>query len=136
MGGCCGRNFTDEEIDKSKSLKELAEIFQKRKDTFPTEGNQIKAYLEDPNTEVENIDVKGIEPSILEKRIDYLKDLEGAYTKVAETLESNPNLPLDEAKSHCTDIVSRYFQTYDPNKELDSDMEKFEEFVEKYQNKE
>jgi hypothetical protein len=136
MGGCCGRNFSDEEIDKATSLKELAEILTKRKETFPSEGDQIAAYLQDPNSEVENIDVKGIEPSILEKRIDYLKDLEGAYTKVAETLLNNPNLPLDECKSHCTDIVSRYFQTYDPNKELDSDMEKFDQFVEKNQKKE
>ena len=135
MGGCCGRAYNDEEIDKASSLKELAEILLKRKEGFATEGNQIGEYLKDPNVEVDTIDVKGIEPDILEKRISYLRDLEGAYTKVAETLLKNNQLPLDEAKTHCTDICSRYLQTYDPNKDLDADMEKFDLFVEKYQDK-
>ena len=131
MGGCCGRDFADEEIDGAKTLNDLIEILNKRRENFSTEISQIEGYLEDPNKEVDVIDVKGIEPSILEKRVPFLKDLDNAYAKVAEILYKNPSLPLNDTKNYVTDIVSHYFQTYDPNGDLPKDISKFEEFVDK-----
>ena len=131
MGGCCGRSFTDEEIEKCNSLQELSELLLKRKETFLKESEQINQYLQDPNIEVENIDVNSLSPDILEKRVYYLKDLYGAFTKLAETFQNNPDLPLDECKNHSSDIAAMYFQTYDPSKDLDNLMNKFDEFVEK-----
>ena len=130
MGGCCGRDFADEEIDGAKTLNDLIEILNKRRENFSTEISQIEGYLEDPNKEVDVIDVKGIEPQILEKRVPFLKDLDNAYAKVAETLYKNLSLPLNDTKNYVTDIVSHYFQTYDHNWDLPKDITKFEEFVE------
>ena len=130
MGGCCGRAFTDQEIDDAKTLNDIIEILNKRRENFPTEISQIEGYLEDPNKEVDVIDVKGISPEILEKRVPFLKDLDNAYAKVAETLYKNLSLPLNDTKNYVTDIVSHYFQTYDPNGDLPKDITKFEEFVE------
>ena len=126
MGGCCGRSFTDEEIEKCNSLPELSELLLKRKETFLKESEQINQYLQ-----VENIVVNSLSPDILKKRVYYLKDLYGAFTKLAETFQNNPDLPLDECKNHSSDIAAMYFQTYDPSKVLDNLMNKFDEFVEK-----
>ena len=131
MGGCCGRDFTDQEIDDAKTLNDIIEILNKRRENFPTEISQIEGYLEDPNKEVDVIDVKGISPEILEKRVPFLKDLDNAYAKVAETLYKNLSLPLNDTKNYVTDIVSHYFQTNDPNGDLPKDISKFEEFVDK-----
>ena len=135
MGGCCGgREIIDNEIDKANSLKELSLIFSERKNKFEKEKKEIELFLNDPNVEVENIDVKEIDPSILKKRINYLTNLDDAFNRVIEILEKNTNLPLNETKSHCHNIISKYYFIYDPNKELDSDMEKFEQFVSTYNN--
>ncbi len=135
MGGCCeGREIIDNEIDKANSLKELSLIFSERKNKFEKEKKEIELFLNDPNVEVENIDVKEIDPSILKKRINYLTNLDDAFNKVIEILEKNTNLPLNETKSYCHNIISKYYFIYDPNKELDSDMEKFEQFVSTYNN--
>ena len=72
MGGCCGgREVIDNEIDKASSLKELSKIFLERKNYLDKEKKEIELFLENPNAEVENIDVREIEPSILKKRIYY-----------------------------------------------------------------
>ena len=135
MGGCCeGREIIDNEIDKANSLKELSLIFSERKNKFEKEKKEIELFLNDPNVEVENIDVKEIDPSILKKRINYLSNLEVAFNRVVEILDNNTNLPLNETKSYCHNIISKYYFIYDPNKELDSDMEKFEQFVSTYNN--
>ena len=135
MGGCCGgREVIDNEIEKANSLKELSLLFSERKKNFEKEKNQIELYLNDPNLEVENIDVKEIDPSILKKRINYLSNLEVAFNRVVAILDNNTNLPLNETKSYCHNIISKYYFIYDPNKELESDMEKFEKFVSSYNN--
>ena len=133
MGGCCGgREVIDNEIDKASSLKELSKIFLERKNYLDKEKKEIELFLENPNAEVENIDVREIEPSILKKRIYYLNNLEDAFNRVIEILDNNINLPLNETKSYCQNIISKYYFIYDPNKELDSDIEKFEHFVSTY----
>ena len=135
MGGCCeGREIIDNKIDKANSVKELSLIFSERKNKFEKEKKEIELFLNDPNVEVENIDVKEIDPSILKKRINYLTNLDDAFNRVIEILEKNTNLPLNETKSYCHNIISKYYFIYDPNKELDSDMVKFEQFVSTYNN--
>ena len=135
MGICCGEGIKDQEILNASSINELIEILNERKEKFPQEKKQLQDYINDPSKEVDSINVSGIDNEILKQRVPYLNDLENAYNIIIEHLSSNPDLPLKETKEECDNITSLYNLTYDPNKELDMQMQKFENFVNKYKKK-
>lgn len=134
--GCCGGINPDPEIQNAKSIEELAKIFKDRKNKFSSERKQTNDYIKDKNTDVEGIDVKGVSDDQLRFRIEYLNDLENAYGKVTSILTTNKDyLPLDEIKPYLQNIASKYFYTFDPNKELDFEMNKFIEYVDSWKKK-
>ena len=135
MGVCCVRSFTDEEIENAENLQELITIFNERRAKFPQEQMQIQSHLEDPSKNVDLIETENLDKESLQKRIIYLNDLTGAYLKVSETLQENPNLPLKETKKYLLNIASKYYLTYDPDKELDIEMTLFDKFIEDQQTK-
>jgi hypothetical protein len=135
MGVCCGEGIKDPEILNATNINELIEILNERKEKFPQEKKQIQDYINDPTKEVDSINVSGIDNEILKQRVPYLNDLENAYNIIIEYLSSNPDLPLKETKEECDNITSLYNLTYDPNKELDMQMQKFENFINKYKKK-
>ena len=135
MVGCCGGEIQDEEIKQAKTLIEIIQIFKKRKEKLPEERNQIQSHLEDPKKEVKIINIDGIDPEILNKRIPFLEDLEENYETVIDLLTNNPNLPLKDIKNYCSNITSKYYLTYDPNKEVDTEINKMKKFVDEWQNK-
>ena len=135
MGICCGEGIKDQEILNASSINELIEILNERKEKFPQEKKQLQDYINDPSKEVDSINVSGIDNEILKQRVPYLNDLENAYNIIIEYLSSNPDLPLKETKEECDNITSLYNLTYDPNKELDMQMQKFENFINKYKKK-
>ena len=135
MGICCGEGIKDQEILNASSINELIEILNERKEKFPQEKKQLQDYINDPSKEVDTINVSGIDNEILKQRVPYLNDLENAYNIIIEYLSSNPDLPLKETKEECDNITSLYNLTYDPNKELDMQMQKFENFINKYKKK-
>jgi hypothetical protein len=135
MGICCGEGIKDQEILNASSINELIEILNERKEKFPQEKKQLQDYINDPSKEVDSINVSGIDNEILKQRVPYLNDLENAYNIIIEHLSSNPDLPLKETKEECDNITSLYNLTYDPNKELDMQMQKFENFINKYKKK-
>ena len=134
MGVCCGQKYPNEELNECKTINEIIELLNKKRESFKSEIIQIEDYLEDSNKKVEFINVKGIDKKVLQKRIPYLRDLNNAYEYLAEILEKNPNLPLNETKNHVNTIISFYYQIYDPNGDLAKNIKYFEDFVHK-QNK-
>jgi hypothetical protein len=134
MGVCCGQKYPNEELNECKTINEIIELLNKKRESFKSEIIQIEDYLEDSNKKVEFINVKGIDKKVLQKRIPYLRDLNNAYEHLAEILEKNPNLPLNETKNHVNTIISFYYQIYDPNGDLAKNIKYFEDFVHK-QNK-
>jgi hypothetical protein len=134
MGVCCGQKYPNEELNECKTINEIIELLNKKRESFKSEIIQIEDYLEDSNKTVEFINVKGIDKKVLQKRIPYLRDLNNAYEHLAEILEKNPNLPLNETKNHVNTIISFYHQIYDPNGDLAKNIKYFEDFVHK-QNK-
>ena len=134
MGVCCGQKYPNEELNECKTINEIIELLNKKRESFKSEIIQIEDYLEDSNKKVEFINVKGIDKKVLQKRIPYLRDLNNAYEHLAEILEKNPNLPLNETKNHVNTIISFYHQIYDPNGDLAKNIKYFEDFVHK-QNK-
>ena len=135
MGICCGEGIKDQEILNATSINELIDILNDRKEKFPQEKKEIQDYINDPSKEIDSINVSGIDNEILKQRVPYLNELENAYNIIIEHLSSNPDLPLKETKEECDNITSLYNLTYDPNKELDMQMQKFENFVNKYKKK-
>ena len=133
MGVCCGRSFVDEEIENADNLQDLITIFNERRAKFPQEQMQIQSHLEDPSKNVDLIETENLDKESLQKRILYLNDLQGAFLKVSETLQENPNLPLQETKKYLLNIASKYYLTYDPDKDLDMEMTQFDKFIEKQQ---
>ena len=128
MGVCCGQKYPNEELNECKTINEIIELLNKKRESFKSEIIQIEDYLEDSNKTVEFI------KKVLQKRIPYLRDLNNAYEHLAEILEKNPNLPLNETKNHVNTIISFYHQIYDPNGDLAKNIKYFEDFVHK-QNK-
>ena len=134
MGACCGAGIQDEEIKAAENLSELIQIFKTRKEKLPEERQQIQAHLEDPKKEVKVINTNGIDPEILKKRIPFLEDLEENYETVINLLTNNPDLPLKNVKIYCSNIASKYYLTYDPNKEVETEMNQLKTFVDQWQN--
>ena len=134
MGGCCSGGIQDQEIKEANNLTEIIQIFKIRKEKLPEERDQIQAHLEDPKKEVKVINTNGIDPEILKKRIPFLEDLEENYETVINLLTKNPKLPLNDMKSYCSNITSKYYLTYDPNKEVETEMNKLKTFVDQWQN--
>lgn len=129
--GCCGSDEVDHEINNAKSINDLIAIITERKQKIPNEIQQISDHLEDPSKEVEGINVDKIDPEVLAKRIPYLKSLEEAYEQVIKNLNNHKDLPLKDIKGYCANICKKYYLTYDPNKELDAELQKFDDFVNK-----
>ena len=134
MGGCCSGGIQDQEIKEANNLTEIIQIFKIRKEKLPEERDQIQAHLEDPKKEVKVINTNGIDPEILKKRIPFLEDLEENYETVINLLTNNPDLPLKNVKIYCSNIASKYYLTYDPNKEVETEMNKLKTFVDQWQN--
>jgi hypothetical protein len=128
MGGCCVGETKDEEINKANDISDIINIFKERKNKLPEEKKQIIEHLQDQTKEIKSFDVNGIDKEILKKRILFLDDLEEAYSFIIDILQNNTNLPLKETKSYCENIAAHYFLIYDPNGELQKDVEKLEEF--------
>ena len=135
MGVCCGQVIDDQEILNANNINDIITIFNDRKDKFPEEKKQIQDYINDPTKEVTMVNVSGVDLELLKQRVPYLNDLENAYNTVIEHLSSNPNLPLNETKEKCSHITNLYLLTYDPDKQLDMEMQDFEEFIEKNKKK-
>lgn len=135
MGVCCGQVIDDQEILNANNINDIITIFNDRKDKFPEEKKQIQDYINDPSKEVTMVNVSGVDLELLKQRVPYLNDLENAYNTVIEHLSSNPNLPLNETKEKCSHITNLYLLTYDPDKQLDMEMQDFEEFIEKNKKK-
>ena len=135
MGVCCGQVIDDQEILNANNINDIITIFNDRKDKFPEEKKQIQDYINDPSKEVTIVNVSGVDLELLKQRVPYLNDLENAYNTVIEHLSSNPNLPLNETKEKCSHITNLYLLTYDPDKQLDMEMQDFEEFIEKNKKK-
>jgi hypothetical protein len=135
MGVCCGQVIDDQEILNANNINDIITIFNDRKDKFPEEKKQIQDYINDPTKEVTMVNVSGVDLELLKQRVPYLNDLENAYNTVIEHLSSNPNLPLNETKEKCSHITNLYLLTYDPDKQLDMEMQNFEEFIQKNKTK-
>ena len=135
MGVCCGQVIDDQEILNANNINDIITILNDRKDKFPEEKKQIQDYINDPTKEVTMVNVSGVDLELLKQRVPYLNDLENAYNTVIEHLSSNPNLPLNETKEKCSHITNLYLLTYDPDKQLDMEMQNFEEFIQKNKTK-
>lgn len=132
MGACCGVSSMDEEIKNAKNIEELIKVFQEKKERIPKEKQQIEDHIEDPNKEVEMINIGGIDSELLKKRIAFLNQLSKYYDNTIQLLQDNINLPLNDCKNYTNDIAYHYIKTYDPNDELKESFEKFQEFIKKW----
>ena len=129
MGVCCGREPTDYEIDKCKSIDDIISTLNTKKEELKEESLDISLYLEDPTYVVKSIETNNIDKRLFPLRIEHLKNLENAYSEIIEILNNSKTLPFLTVKNHINRIVLLYLYTYDPNKELDIAMDEFKEFV-------
>ena len=132
MGVCCGRCPKDEEINNAKGINEIIKIIEERKNKLPEERKELGVHLEDPTKQVGNLNLNNVDPEWIKKRIPHLENLEEAYNKVINILQSNPNLPLKDVKSYSSNVTQHYFKFYDVNDALKNDVDLFELFVEKW----
>ena len=129
MGVCCGREATDYDIDKCKSIEDLINTLKSKKDELPEEISDISLYLKNSNYDVKAIQIDNIDKRLLPLRIEHLKNLEKAYSEIIEMLSNTKTLTLNTLKIHINRIVMLYLYTYDPNKELEKSMDELKEFI-------
>ena len=129
MGVCCGRETTDYDIDKCKSIEDLINTLKSKKDELPEEISDISLYLKNSNYDVKAIQIDNIDKRLLPLRIEHLKNLEKAYSEIIEILLNTKTLTLKTLKIHINRIVMLYLYTYDPNKELEKSMDELKEFI-------
>lgn len=132
--GCCGSQMSldyDLNIENAQSLEELAQIFREKKKKIPTEKIQIKAFMKDRKTKVEDIDVQNLNNEMLEERLKYLNEIENAYLTVIKLLSSNNKLDVNGVKPYLQKIANKYFFICDPNQELSAEISEFSSYVNK-----
>ena len=135
MGLCCGREATDNDIEKCKSIDDLIYTLNTKKEELAEECSDISLYLKDSTYDVKAIEIDNIDKRLLPLRIEHLKNLEKAYSEILEILENTKTLPFNSVKIHINRIVMLYLYTYDPNKELDIAMDDFKEFINDFKGK-
>jgi hypothetical protein len=113
-------------------INEIIKIIEERKNKLPEERKELGIHLEDPTKQVGNLNLNNVDPEWIKKRIPHLENLEEAYNKVINILQSNPNLPLKDVKSYSSNVTQHYFKFYDVNDALKNDVDLFELFVEKW----
>ena len=135
MGVCCGREPTDYEIDKCKSIDDIISTLNTKKEELKEESLDISLYLEDPTYVVKSIETNNLDKRLLPLRIEHLKNLDKAYSEIIEILENTKTLPFNTLKIHINRVVMLYLYTYDPNKELDIAMDEFKDFINDFKGK-
>jgi len=132
MGFCCSANISDPEIEDAQTIHELIVILNNRKINLPIEKKEIEDYLEDPRKEIKSVGIENIDNESLKKRIPFLTNLEKAYEKIINLLETNKtNLDVSNVKKYIKNITDKYYITYDPNNDLDKELRKFINYIEK-----
>jgi hypothetical protein len=132
MGFCCSANISDPEIEDAQTIHELIVILNNRKIALPIEKKEIEDYLEDPNKEIKSVGIENIDNESLKKRIPFLAKLEKAFEKMVNLLEANQtNLNVYYTKKYTKNVTDKYYITYDPNNNLDTELKNFINFIEK-----
>jgi hypothetical protein len=132
MGFCCSANISDPEIEDAQTIHELIVILNNRKIALPIEKKEIEDYLEDPNKEIKSVGIENIDNESLKKRIPFLAKLEKAFEKMVNLLEANQtNLNVYYTKKYTKNVTDKYYITYDPNNNLDTELNNFINFIEK-----
>ena len=132
MGFCCSANISDPEIEDAQTIHELIVILNNRKIGLPIEKKEIEDYLEDPRKEIKSVGIENIDNESLKKRIPFLIKLEKAYEKITNLLEANKtNLDVSNTKKYIKNVTDKYYITYDPNNDLDKELRKFINYIEK-----
>ena len=132
MGFCCSATISDPEIEDAQTIHELIVILNNRKIGLPIEKKEIEDYLEDPRKEIKSVGIENIDNESLKKRIPFLIKLEKAYEKITNLLEANKtNLDVSNIKKYIKNVTDKYYITYDPNNDLDKELRKFINYIEK-----
>ena len=132
MGFCCSATISDPEIEDAQTIHELIVILNNRKIALPIEKKEIEDYLEDPNKEIKSVGIENIDNESLKKRIPFLAKLEKAFEKMVNLLEANQtNLNVYYTKKYTKNVTDKYYITYDPNNNLDTELKNFINFIEK-----
>jgi len=132
MGFCCSATISDPEIEDAQTIHELIVILNNRKIGLPIEKKEIEDYLEDPRKEIKSVGIENIDNESLKKRIPFLIKLEKAYEKITNLLEANKtNLDVSNTKKYIKNVTDKYYITYDPNNDLDKELRKFINYIEK-----
>lgn len=129
MGACCGATQKDPGVENSKTIQDLINVFKAKKNRLPLEISQIKAHIVNPEIEVETINTDGVPIQVLKERIVFLQKLENAYNDVIIILTKNQNLDVEKTKPFLNEIAYRYQFSYDPDNELNEEMQRFQKFV-------
>ena len=132
MGFFFFSTISDPEIEDAQTIHELIVILNNRKIGLPIEKKEIEDYLEDPRKEIKSVGIENIDNESLKKRIPFLIKLEKAYEKITNLLEANKtNLDVSNTKKYIKNVTDKYYITYDPNNDLDKELRKFINYIEK-----
>ena len=127
--GCCGSYDEDKGITSTSTMKELIKAIDEKIELYKVEIGEIRDYLDGKRANVTLIDVDGVAPGLLEKRIISLKNLIQANEFYMKSLESHPNLRLQDAKEFVLRLQRFYQQTYNDPKQVDEEIKLFQDFI-------
>ena len=126
MGTCCGeilQNNIDPDIEESNSLKELTDVMNSKSSKLSNEINIISNHLNNPNQDLNELNLSTFSQDDLKKRLNYLQILKNSYDNVAYQLivlnMKDDDDDLKELKNILQNIVSKYYINDDPKNELD-----------------
>ena len=130
MGACCNTGEIPAiEFDDIKSIKDMKTYIVKKKRLYNDEIRQIKEHLNDPSKDVEYIDIEGVEPDMLVKRLGYLYDMINTYEKCSSILKEDKFMNIEELKAKFSLLEEKYANLYDPNDELGAAYKEFENYL-------
>lgn len=127
--GCCASTDLDPDITNTNSMGELIKAVENRNELYEVEKNEISDYLNKKISKVNMIDVEGIQPALLEKRILSLKGLIEANKKYIGLLTENSFIGLNDAKNFILRLQDLYKTAYVEQKAIDDEVKQFEGFI-------
>lgn len=129
MGACCG-GPKDEEIQKAKSIQDIETILNQRRSNLEAEKRELKTYQRNPDKKPTLVNVDGLTPEAVEKRIPYLDKLGDTYREAIDMLRRNRQADVEDVKSFISEITAKHEVGYADENDLKEAKEELKKYFE------
>ena len=127
---CCQYKINSiEEIETCNNIYELTEFVTNKLKQSEMEITELKSYLKNHRKKPTSVDVGNFSDEILNKRIDYVSELQKSLKKVIYLLKQHPEADLLEIKKWLIDFQQIYSWVYDENQRHVDWLYAFETFI-------